>query len=64
MARREGIMRHGSGLKKLAWRFCGFSYLQNPTRMARREKIMMVAWLRSQKACLALLWLLLPAEPH
>ncbi len=25
---------------------------------------MIVAWIKSQKACLAFLWLLLPAEPH
>jgi hypothetical protein len=61
---RKSWWRHGTGLKKLALRFCGFSYLQNHTRMARREIIMMAAWLRSNKACFALLWLLLPAEPH
>jgi hypothetical protein len=46
---KESWWRHGTGLKKLALRFCGFSYLQNPTKMARRERIMMAAWLRSAR---------------
>jgi hypothetical protein len=31
--------------------------------MARRERIMMAAWFRSQKACLAFLWLLYLQNP-
>jgi hypothetical protein len=63
MARSERIMIAAwlRSQKKLALLFCGFFYLQNPTR---RERIKVVAWLRSQRACLAFLWLLLPAEPH